>query len=215
VLAIPAFFQFSGGVLEASFDMNASRYLAAVFALWTATVIAKESGAGKDDIDLSEFVPLSKAKTTTVRASSPRDEGLTGYLGAATELKDGALVISEIAASSAAQRARIEKGDQILSVDGEAMKSVGDFRNSVQAKAPGEKISVAIKRGGKDLNITATLDAASRPRKLGERAILGVRMALASDHVGIDITGVTADKPAALAGLRPGDRIMNWARRRA
>ena len=62
-------------------------------------------------------------------------------------------------------------------------------------------------RDGKSLDIAATLDPISRPKKLGG-AYLGVVPGERRDEDGVPVERVQARSPAAAAGVQSGDRIL-------
>ena len=160
--------------------------------------------------DLSDYVPLAKAIPTKTRIKAASTEGRTGHLGVSAKLDaKGRVVIEELALDSAAAKAGLRAGDVLLAVGDTGLKSAEDLRAAIQSRAPGEIVDLEIERAGSKQKLSAMLDATSQPRQLGvQRAVLGVRMGTASDVPGIEIASVTKDKPAALAKLRTGDRIM-------
>jgi M6 family metalloprotease-like protein len=160
--------------------------------------------------DLGEYHTTREAIRASVHALSPGVEGQTGYLGVSVEPDpSGGLVIAEIGPGSPAASAGLEKGDRLVAVDSKPVGSAGELRTIVQAKSPGEVLPLTVERTGAKRELTARLEATSQPLQLGERAILGLRMANASDAPGIQVVGIGRNQPAARAGIRPGDRIMS------
>ena len=181
--------------------------LIAWFLLCGLALYAGEQSAPPSD--LGEYRTTQNAITARARSASPTVEGQTGYLGVSAEPDpSGRLVISEIGPDSPAARAGLQKADRLLAADGKPVGSAEELRAFVQAKSPGDALMISIERDGAKRDITARLESASRPLQLGERAILGLRMGNASDTPGIEVASVTKDKPAALADIRAGDRIM-------
>ena len=172
----------------------------AVFAYLASVVIAADPIEG--------YVPLHQAISTTIQAPMSNSDGLSGYVGLAVDMKDGAIVVSDVAPESAAARGGVVKGDRVKDIDGVMLKAAADLRGVIQGKSPGDKIKVGIRRGGENKMLTLTVEALSHPRKLGDKAVLGVRTGAPSSEVGVDIVSVVDKKPAALAGLRIGDRIL-------
>ncbi len=177
------------------------------FMLYGLVLYAGEQSAPPPD--LGEYHTTRNAITTSIRVASPRVEGQTGYLGVSVEPdSSGGLVIAEVGPDSPAANAGLRKADRLVAADGKPVGSAEELRTIVQAKLPGDALALTIERTGAKRDVTARLEATSRPLQLGERAILGLRMAAASDTVGIEVVSVTQGKPAALAGIRPGDRIL-------
>src|SRR5690606_22332407 len=69
---------------------------------------------------------------------------------------EGALV-QEVVGGSAAEKAGIEVGDVIVSVDGQRVKSAADLRNNIGLKRSGEDVKVDVIRDGKRRQFKATL----------------------------------------------------------
>ena len=60
---------------------------------------------------------------------------------------------------SAAEAAGVRAGDIIVSFDGVALRTSGDFVGAVRAKQPGDQVQVVVDRSGQTLVLTATLTA--------------------------------------------------------
>ena len=149
----------------------------------------------------------------------------------------GALV-NDVLADSAAEKAGLEAGDVIRSVNGVEIANSSDLPPRIGAMAPGSKVKLGILREGKPRDVTVTLSAltedaavaaAGAPALDGaptspasaDSAILGIsvaeldaaarkQMGLKSGE-GIRITRVTGTS-AGEAGLRPGIVIMQVGR---
>ncbi|GMQ89574.1 MAG: hypothetical protein BMS9Abin09_1076 [Gammaproteobacteria bacterium] len=85
-----------------------------------------------------------------------------GKMGAALEEEDGVLKVTECLDNSACAIAGITAGDQILSIDGEAIDSLADLRLALWDKQPGDTISVDMLRkrwfsAGKTMTYEMTL----------------------------------------------------------
>jgi M6 family metalloprotease-like protein len=161
--------------------------------------------------ELAGYRTVQTAQTTQPKPGPANIEGLTGYLGISVGPDSrGNLVVAEVAAGSPAASAGMRTGDMILKLAGQAVKNANEVRALLQAKAPGDVVAVALRRGGKKLEVTTTLGALSRPMQVAEeRGVLGLRMSAATDAAGIAISTVTTNKPAALAGLKRGDVILS------
>lgn len=86
-----------------------------------------------------------------------------GMLGAAMELRDGAVTVKAIIPGSAAQRAALAAGDRVVAVDGTRVESLAQFLQLVHRPA-GTTVTLAIERNGTPLTIAATLSAAPDER---------------------------------------------------
>jgi Do/DeqQ family serine protease len=131
---------------------------------------------------------------------------------------EGALV-QEVAAGSAAEKAGIEVGDVIVSIDGQSIKGASDLRNTVGLKRSGESVRVDLIRDGKRRQVSAMLSEVSSTARIGGDDIHpGLAGAELANHEGkaeqfagpgIRIESVESGSPAALAGLLANDIIVS------
>ena len=131
---------------------------------------------------------------------------------------EGALV-QEVAAGSAAEKAGIEVGDVIVSIDGQSIKGASDLRNTVGLKRSGESVRVDLIRDGKRRQVSAMLSEVSSTARIGGDDIHpGLAGAELANHEGkaeqfagpgIRIESVESASPAALAGLLANDIIVS------
>ncbi len=131
---------------------------------------------------------------------------------------EGALV-QEVADGSAAEKAGIEVGDVIVSVDGQRIKSASDLRNTVGLKRSGDTVRVEVIREGKRRKFTALLSELSIAAKIGGEEIHpGLAGAELGNHEGkadqfagpgVLIESIEPESPAALAGLLANDIIVS------
>jgi S1-C subfamily serine protease len=134
------------------------------------------------------------------------------------EETQGALV-SQVLPESAAERAGVKTGDIIRSVDGKAVNSANELRNTIGLKRSGDTVELEIMRDGRKRKLKA---------ELGEQATQ-VQVAAVEIHPGLEgaefesidasspryegqdgvlVTSVAPGSPAAQRGLRPGDVIV-------
>jgi Do/DeqQ family serine protease len=140
----------------------------------------------------------------------------------------GALV-NTVTPGSPAERAGVQRGDVITSVNGEAIRDGNGLKNEVAQLMPGSPVKLTLLRNGKEQTVTATLgerQSASAEGSRGEGPVdpggsgLSVGSGLrvepltrerarelgVSASSGVVVTGA-ASGPAADAGLRAGDVI--------
>ena len=98
------------------------------------------------------------------------------------------LVITDVAAESAAQAAGLKKGDIIKSVNGSAVTVPSELQEMVTRYKPGDKITIVYSRNGKDATATATLK-----NKMGTFDIVKVDNAALS-KLGADFVNLEAKK---------------------
>ncbi len=118
----------------------------------------------------------------------------------------GAVLVLDTVQGCPAEKAGIEYGDYLTSINGKKIKSPEQFRELVQGMKPGEEISVTVWRQGDKMNKRVTLASkADKPPK-SDKAWLGVMLA-ETDQDGAKIERVLPRSPAAEAGLQAGDLI--------
>ncbi len=148
------------------------------------------------------------------------------------ESRDGVL-ITNVKAESPAERAKIKRGDVIIEFDGEKITDVKQFRMLAAEAAPGDKIDVLVVREGKKKTIKLKVgerDTETAESSMEEDAedisplFLGVglqslqdghreALEIPNDIDGILVTDVQRGTPAARAGLRLGDIIVEVDRK--
>jgi serine protease Do len=144
----------------------------------------------------------------------------------------GALV-ADVQADSPAAKAGIKSGDVVMAVNGTRIKDARELSRRVSLIAPGTTVKLTIMREGKERNIDVLLAklpedrtadrteprGRERDRDRGDRVTeprLGLSMAPAksvagSGDIGVVITDVKPDGPAAERGLKSGDVILEVA----
>jgi M6 family metalloprotease-like protein len=161
--------------------------------------------------DLAGYLGPEQAKATNVRPADPQTAGTTGYLGLTVERDPaGRPMVETIGPKSPAELAGFKAGDRITHVGGRAVSTVQAFREWIQSCPPGELVKVRVERGGTSIELAAELKATSRPRKFGDgpRAYLGLEVEESKGSDGVKVKAVTADSPAAAAGLKVGDWVL-------
>lgn len=143
---------------------------------------------------------------------------------------DKGVVITEVVADSAAEKAGIKPDDVVVEFEGEAITNTNDFRNRVAMRKPGSRVEIVVMREGKRRSLTAVLDAVPESRRAagsgGSRAVqetLGMTLQTLTEELAArlgyeDLTGVVAmevkpGSPAADAGIQAGTLIMEVNRK--
>lgn len=150
-------------------------------------------------------------------------EPVTAEIAEALELDkaEGALV-REVVPDSGAERADIQPGDVIVSVDGEDVVDPMGLRTRIGLAAVGEEVEIGIVRDGEPETLTATLGEVQRAsaRPAATQLLSGATLKdLASDHdlygrvQGVHVVDVEEGSRAAASGLRAGDVIVGVNRR--
>jgi serine protease Do len=150
-------------------------------------------------------------KIQSVTADMAEGLGLDGAYGA---------LISEVTPDSPAEKAGLQSGDAITSVNGRRIEDSRDLARNVADYAPGTKVAVVVRRGDRDRTIDVNLgtfpgstQAASPAPKEPEQAEptalddLGLQLKPAADGEGVVIDEVDDGTDASEKGLRKGDII--------
>ena len=138
---------------------------------------------------------------------------------------EGALV-AEPQANSPAQKAGIEAGDVITSVDGKEVKDARDLAKKIGAMAPKASVKLTVLHKGSEKAVTLTLgelpntkearanseegDSGTDVGKLGLTLAPAARVAGAGGE-GVVVTGVNSSSVAADHGFTTGDVILEIA----
>jgi serine protease Do len=138
----------------------------------------------------------------------------------------GALV-GDVSAKGPAQAAGVERGDVILSINGNAVSDSNELRNTVSMMQPGEAVKLEVSRNGgtKDINVKlgelplSKKDAENQPEGASKDALEGVnvenldaetaaQLQLPESTKGVVVTGIDPASPKAESGLLKGDVIQ-------
>jgi serine protease DegQ len=125
-------------------------------------------------------------------------------------------VIANIEPGSPAERAGLQVGDVVTTVDGRPVHGATDLRNRIGLTPAGTTIRLAIKRGDAEQTVSVTIAAETgASADLSGTPLDGARMRNASRSEaqqagadGIVIESILPSSPAARAGLRAGDVIV-------
>jgi len=144
------------------------------------------------------------------------------------------VLIADVMANSPASKAGLQRGDVVEKVQGREVSTTGEFRNAIAAAGAGRKVDLELYRDGKLKTIPAALSeatgekegpASSPSARPAERGLDGITLNDLSPEArrafritdaalkGVVITEVDPASPAARAGLRPGDVLMEVNRK--
>jgi serine protease Do len=147
---------------------------------------------------------------------------LTAALAKSLNLKvlKGALV-ADVTKGGPAEKAGIQRGDVIVSLNGAAVESANDFRNRIAASRVGKRVEIGLWHKGERITIQAvvavykpspTMVAVELRNKLGvevkEISVMEARRMRLDSREGVILTNVNPQGPAGRAGLEPGDVIF-------
>ncbi len=147
--------------------------------------------------------------------------------------KPAGALVARVDDGTPAAKAGIRSGDVVTALGGKAVSSPRDLSRMVADLSPGEKQGLTVWRDGADKDLTITIganddgsgqvlaDAGGKSGEAGQRVpTIGVQLSdltadmrqslgLPKGESGAVVEGVSPDKPAADAGLQPGDVILS------
>lgn len=140
-------------------------------------------------------------------------QDLTPELAEAFDIKgQQGVVVAEVQDDSPADDAGIQAGDVIIELDGKAMTSAAQLRNTVGLKKIGDKVSVKLLRDGDTKKLTVKVGERTQQvaaSKSFHPSLEGARLVVSTQPKGVKVDSIDPNSPAARSGLRPGDIIIS------
>jgi serine protease Do len=133
--------------------------------------------------------------------------------------------VSNVEEGSPAAKAGLEVGDVVLKIDGHPIEGSADLSRTIRAVKPGNKVTLAVWRGGKARDITITVaefkdeeptkvaqakgkKGEAKPSKLGVAVVELTAEQKKAMKVAGGVAVEAADGAALAAGVGPGDVIL-------
>ena len=133
--------------------------------------------------------------------------GIVWFIGRPVSEADVTTMIGHVLKDSPAEKAGLRAGDIILTVDGHNVnrfQGIGDSVTWRVVSSEGDKIPITVLRDGKEVRVEAV--PAKEPTKVWERKSL--RQIQIMPFKTFIVAKVETNSPAATAGLRPNDIIL-------
>jgi S1-C subfamily serine protease len=176
------------------------------------------------------LIPSLGWAAAAIQAKRPAPPFLGVTLGQ-TERNELGVMIREVTSDGPAAKAGVKVGDRITKIDNQDMQNITMFMQTMEAKKPGDKLTLHVIREGKEQDIAVTVgerpqlpDDPLRQRPGGELqwrhpAFIGVqtmpltlelknRLQIKAD-TGVVIVDVSLDSPAAKAGIKHDDVVTD------
>lgn len=176
--------------------------------------------------------PQSVPAQTTNKPAGPDQAGADTtdqqngrpFLGISIDDSGGKLNVTAVQSGSPADTAGVKQGDVIAAIDGTNVSAFADLTKALNAKKPGDTVTLSIDRNGGKQDITVTLGSRNANRSgsanaNASRGFLGVSVQNVDDAAkqkynlnttaGALVTQVQSGGPADSAGLTIGDLITS------
>jgi S1-C subfamily serine protease len=96
-----------------------------------------------------------------IPASRGGGRGYGPYFGSVPDFRDDikGVLFSDVQNNSPAAKAGLKAGDLMVEFDGKAIQTLQDYAYALRSKQPGDIVAVVVKRDGKDVKASVTLEA--------------------------------------------------------
>ncbi|MEZ0230012.1 MAG: PDZ domain-containing protein [Planctomycetota bacterium] len=189
----------------------------------SAVELALVRGGKKLSINVTLGAAKPEAATTPTSTPVTTESGAPDgkpYLGITVDEKDDGLFVKSVVEDGPAAKAKLAVGAKIVSIDGKAIAKKSEMIEAVAKKSPGDKLKIQIENAeGFHKTVTVTLgtkdapkDTAETPKKSDKPGFMGVRSKTPEDEdtKGLEVELVLENSPAAKAGLKVGDIIVEF-----
>ncbi len=147
---------------------------------------------------------------------SPIDAAAAEALNATV---DSGALITEVVPESAAEKAGLQVQDIIVEVDRKKIHNARELSNAIGLMSAGDEVQIRYIRNGETRTVRAELGQRVAATISGadiHEGLTGAEFAsntTVGSRIGIEVTAVASDSPAAQRGLREGDLIVQVNRR--
>jgi serine protease Do len=145
------------------------------------------------------------------------------------------VLIGDVSANTPAAKAGLRRGDVVVKIDGEAMDTTGHFRNAIAAAGSGHKVKMELYRDGKLQALDVELgekpgekqvsSGGTKDNPAASNGLDGLSLSELTPELrqhmdlesnapnGLAVMRINPGSPAARAGLRPGDLLLEVNRK--
>jgi len=182
---------------------------------------------GGGNVGIGFAIPINMARASAMQILTHGEvrrgqigvaiQDMTPALQKAFKLPNGekGVLVTDVKKDSEADKAGLEAGDLIMSVNGEPTSSTGQLRNRIAFRNIGETLSLEVLRDGKTLTIKVDVGESSDWASRAEHPLLqNVTLEPNPDGPGVLIQALSPDSMAAANGLRAGDILLSVNRKK-
>ncbi|HAH45943.1 MAG TPA: hypothetical protein DCM07_14030, partial [Planctomycetaceae bacterium] len=175
---------------------------------------AETAGVEWYDSGIGFAIPMSDVLKVIPRLNTGKDLypgllgiTLTGQGDLSTDMK-----LDRVRYGSPAQEAGVKAGDTLTQLDGNAVAMHSQVKQVLMNKYAGDAVSLVVKREGaaEPLSFKATMVEKLVPFESGFLGILPQRTAINQVEAGVGIRFIFSKSAAEEAGLKSGDRILEF-----
>lgn len=136
--------------------------------------------------------------------------GERAALGVRLENTDNGVVIREVVAGSAAEKAGLKVGDIITKIGESEIKTAQDAAEAIQQMSVGDEVEISLTRDGSSQTISATLEAAQGGQLPFNRFDRELGFSYNESDKSWTIRRLNENSPLYEAGLREGDVVKTF-----
>ncbi len=191
-------------------------------------VVGINTAVGGIGRGLGFAVPIDQAKTVLPQLKNG-GKVVRGWLGisgreiepAVGRAPEAGAVVGEVHDGTPAAAAGLRAGDRVVAIAGRPVENFMDLRGRIADTAPGTVVALTVERGGKKLDLKATvgkLPGEDELRNVGKRKVSGGKLFPDGPRLGaqvevkdgrVTIRGVAPGSVADELGLREGDTLKS------
>lgn len=121
------------------------------------------------------------------------------------------VVVAEVQKGSGADRAGVQPGDIVISVDGRQTDTAAQLRNEIGARRIGDSVRLTLLRDGRSKSVTVKIgESVTTTASGGVHPYLeGATLVPEENGRGVVVSAIAPGSTAAGSGLRPGDLIVS------
>jgi Do/DeqQ family serine protease len=141
-------------------------------------------------------------------------QDLTGELAQAfgIDANQRGVVVAEVQKGSGADRAGVQPGDVVISVDGRATETAAQLRNEIGARRIGDKVRLTLLRDGRSKSVTVKIGEPAATVASADTVhpyLAGATLVPDEGGRGVVVSAIAPGSAAAGSGLRVGDMIVS------
>ncbi len=175
--------------------------------------VAKEAGTALPSNDANKAVADQKKDCVVQRGwLGVTIQTVTKDIASSLGLeKSEGVIVASVSEDSPANKAGLEPGDIIWSVDGDTVKTARDLSQIIAEKAPKDDIKLKIWSNGKTVTRQVTLNSQPGKKvastKANKKAQAKLGLMIQNSEKGVVVAGVQPGSPADEKGMKTGDII--------